>query len=82
MAKTYRFQIVGNPEEKLALLKKRAAGSGIMFKGTTQSGVFYGMGLSGDYSVEGSTVTVNIKTVPFLMTYDSVAAMIGNYLTS
>ena len=80
MARTYRFSLRGDPHGKLQLLKTKAAQSGVRFVGDVDRGTFSGMGLSGRYVRENDEIVVTIDSVPFLFTYDSVAAMIGRFL--
>ena len=80
MAKTYRMPFRGDPDHKLAILKQRAASYGISFSGTTDSGRFSGMGLSGIYRREGDFFVVTISSVPIFYTYDGAAAQIQQFL--
>ena len=82
MARTYRFRLQGNPQEKLVTLKRKAAERGVRFVGDVDRGTFSGMGLSGSYRREDQDIAVTIQAVPFLFTYDSVAAMIESFLES
>lgn len=53
---------------------------GVTFNGSTESGSFSGMGLSGYYHREGQVFIVTIESVPLLMSYDGVAARIQSFL--
>jgi len=70
----------GDPYEKLQRLVNGAAQMGVAFDGDVESGSFSGRGLSGYYHREGQVFVVTIETVPFLMTFDGVAARIQSYL--
>lgn len=70
----------GDPYDKLQRLVNGAAAMGVTFDGSTESGSFSGMGLSGYYRGEGQVFVVTIETVPILMTYDGVATRIQKFL--
>jgi len=72
----------GDPQEKLQRLVDGAAGMGVAFDGGVESGSFSGRGLSGHYLREGSVFVVTINTVPFLMSFDGVAARIKQFLNA
>jgi hypothetical protein len=79
-ARTYRMPFRGDPYEKLQRLVNGAARMGVTFNGSTESGSFSGMGLSGYYHREGQVFIVTIESVPLLMSYDGVAARIQSFL--
>ena len=80
MAATYRFQLGGDPQAKLDVLKMNAAQKGVRFVGTVDGGSFSGMGLSGSYVRDGYEIVVTINRVPFIYTVDQVAGMIEEFL--
>jgi len=80
MAKIYRMHFSGDPEHKLAVLRRRAASYGISFSGTTDVGRFSGMGLSGNYRRDGEFFVVTISSLPLFYTYDRAAAQIQQFL--
>lgn len=80
VGRTYRMPFRGDPYEKLQRLVNGAARMGVTFNGSTESGSFSGRGLSGYYQREGQVFVVTIETVPFLMSFDSVAARIQSFL--
>lgn len=70
----------GDPYKKLQRLVNGAAQMGVTFNGDVESGSFSGRGLSGHYHREGEVFVVTIESVPFLMSYDGVAARIQGFL--
>lgn len=80
MAHTFACELNGDPNVKIALLKRQAGARGIRFVGDTSSGSCSGWGLNGSYVVQGTQVIVTINSLPPLYTYQKAEAQIRGFL--
>ena len=81
MAKTYIFQISGDPEEKFRRVQQLAKAKGVMLIGDSTKARFSGL-VTGRYSRSGSTVTVTITNKPSFIPWPVVESMLRGFLES
>lgn len=80
MARSFTCDLMGDPEGKISVLKRKAGQKGIQFTGDTSSGEFSGFGLNGNYAVSGTQVVVTISSLPPFYTHEKAEAEIRGFL--
>lgn len=71
---------VDNPEMKIAEMKEKASGSGLTVTGNNFQGSITGMGLKGNYKVEGKTITIEIPEKPFFISESMIQSSLDKFL--
>ena len=59
--------------------REAAAANGADFDGDATSGTFSGMGVEGNYRVNGETIEITITDKPFFLTWDIVENQISSF---
>ena len=80
MAQTFEYSLAGDPALKLAQIKAAAVTKGVFFRGDLHFGQFSGMGISGSYSIGGSTITVTVNSKPFFVSWAYIDAQLRGFI--
>jgi hypothetical protein len=87
----FEYTLRGDPAQKLAIIKQRAAQKFITFVGDLQKGTFSGglslpligdMTVRGSYKIVGDTITVTVTKKPNSYTWSQVDAMLRGFIES
>lgn len=81
MSKSYQFSLTSSAEEVIGRAKKAAAKNGVAFKGDEAKGSFSGMGIMGEYTIEGPALRVEIKQKPLLMTWGLIEKSLKEFFS-
>jgi hypothetical protein len=87
----FEYTLRGDPAQKLAMIRRRAAQKFVTFVGDLQKGTFSG-GLSlpllgdltvrGSYKIEGDKITVTVTKKPSSYLWNQVDAMLRGFIES
>jgi hypothetical protein len=80
MAQTFEYSLAGDPALKLTQIKAAAATKGVFFSGDLRSGQFSGVGISGSYSISGSTITVTVNSKPVFVSWAYIDAQLRGFI--
>jgi len=80
MDQNFTFNLVGDLSAKLSRIKAAAASKGVIFSGDLSWGQFSGMGLSGTYSVSGSTIMISVATKPFFVSWTYIESQLRSFI--
>ena len=89
MAKTFEFDLRGDPEAKLAVIKAAAAEQGIIFRGNTNRGTFHKdvnliltslRVFEGNYSIKDGKITITVKNLPPGYTWERVESELRQFV--
>jgi len=85
----FQYRLRGNPSQKLALVKQRAAQKLVHFAGNLEKGAFAGglslpligdMTVRGSYKIEGDMITVIVSKKPASYTWSQVDSMLRGFI--
>lgn len=82
MSKSFEITLTAAPEEVIAAAKKAAAKNGVTLEGDAQAGRFSGLGIAGDYSIAGPTLTVAISRKPLIMSWGLIEKSLRDFFAS
>jgi len=80
MGQNFTFDLTGNLSAKLSQIKAAAAAKSVHFSGDLSRGQFSGMGLSGTYSVSGSTIIISVETKPFFVSWEYIESQLRTFV--
>ena len=80
MGQIFTYALVGDPNAKLNQIKAAAAARGLFFNGDLHSGQFSGMGISGSYSISGSSITVTVDLKPFFVSWAYIDTQLRGFI--
>lgn len=80
MGQVFTYTLVGDPAMKLEQIRAAAAAKQVTFTGDLRGGQFSGMGISGTYSISGSTITVYVATKPFIVTWAYIDSQLRAFI--
>jgi hypothetical protein len=85
----FRYTLVGDPAERLATIKRRAAQKSVTFVGDLSSGTFSGdmplpaigdMTVRGRYRIKGDQITVAVSDKPESYSWNKVDEMLRDFI--
>lgn len=81
MSKTIHIALKQAPEQLIQQAKAAADKNGVNMQGDADSGCFSGMGVEGEYSVEGQTLTVTISKKPLIMPWAFIEKSVRDFFS-
>lgn len=81
MSKSYQFTLTSPAEDVIGKAKGAAAKNGVAFKGDAEKGGFSGMGIVGEYAIEGQVLHVVIRQKPLLMTWGLIEKSLKGFFS-
>jgi hypothetical protein len=87
----FEYVLRGDPAQKLATIKQKAAQKFVSFVGNLEKGTFSGglslpflgdMTVRGSYKIEGDRITVTVSKKPSSYTWDQVDSMLRGFIES
>lgn len=82
MSKEFQFRLNSPAEGVIEKAKVAAAKNGVAFKGDAEKGGFSGMGIVGEYRILESTLSVEIKQKPMLMTWGLIEKSLREFFAA
>ena len=91
MARTFEFDLKGDPKAKLEVIKAAAAEKGVIFRGDTKKGTFYKdvnlvltsmRVLEGSYSINDERIRITVKDLPPTYTWERVKSELQQFVES
>lgn len=79
MSKAYQFKLTSSAEDVIGKAKVEAAKNGVTFQGDITKGSFSGMGIVGEYAIESSVLSVEIKQKPMLMPWGLIEKSLKDF---
>jgi hypothetical protein len=73
---------VENPEKRIIDLKQQASENGLEVTGDYKSGEITGMGIKGNFNVEGNKITFNIIDKPFFISESKIKSILDGFMGS
>ena len=80
MGQIFTYALIGDPKAKLDRIRAAAAARGVFFNGDLHSGQFSGMGISGSYSISGSSITVTVNSKPFFVSWAYIDSQLRGFI--
>jgi hypothetical protein len=91
MARTFEFDLRGDPKAKLKVIKTAAAKKGIVFRGDTKKGSFHKdvnlvitsmRVLEGSYFIKDERIRITVKDLPPTYTWERVESELRQFIES
>lgn len=82
MAKTFTYTISEDPHQIINKVKLIASEKGIDVSGDHHQGRLSGKGMSADYLMEGSTLTITVLKKPMIVPWSMVETMVAKFVDS
>jgi hypothetical protein len=80
MSKTFSITLAESPATFVERAGRAADRKGITFRGTTREGDFMGRGLKGRYRISDGTLLVEIEKKPSFLPWETVRAIMIEFL--
>jgi hypothetical protein len=82
MAKTFTYTVTEDPQQLIGKVKLIASEKGIDVSGDHQQGSLSGKGVSADYLLKDSTLTITVQKKPMIVPWVMVEKMVDNFIES